>query len=146
MRADVRPSRPATAAIACLVATVGLALPGCSNDAQRLESLCEGFETSWNALAAEAQANGTDPEFAQRVSQTAESWSELARLGGPSDVTDVIRNAASNLQNAWSTTSKAERHSQATSLHHSAEYVTGQCEKAGSEIELDALGLPYRPL
>lgn len=145
MHADYRPSR-AAARIACLTIGLSSILTGCANDSQQLKSLCEGFESSWNILANEAQMNGTDPAFSQKLSETAESWNDLANLGGPSDVTDVIRNASLSLQSAWNTTSQADRHSEATSLHNAAGYVRLQCEKSDNKINLDTLGLPYRPL
>ena len=117
-------------------------LTGCTNDAQQMESLCTGFEASWNGLAVEAHERAEAAALSARLKDTSKTWNDLADLGGPDDVTGVVRNASSHLLSAWNASSQAERHSQVTSLRNAAGYLSLQCEKSDHAIDLQPLSLP----
>jgi len=128
-----------------VVGIVGLAcvLAGCASShlSQQTVALCLGFEESWNALALASNLGEDQADLAALVGQTSETWSDLARLNAPSDMTDVVRNASSNLTSFWNASSGAERHAQSRSLRNSAEYVSMQCKQRESAISLESLKL-----
>lgn len=124
-------------AIICL----SIMLAGCTSDPQQMELLCSDFESSWNTFAAEAREDIEISALNEKLNDTSKTWNDLADLGGPSNVTDVVRNASSNLLSLWNASSNADRHSQATSLRNAGDYVSLQCEKSNYSIELNPLGL-----
>lgn len=129
-----------TASLACL----GVVIVGCASIPPQTESLCNKFESSWNALAEESAANTDVAALAESVNRTAKKWSDLAALDAPADMMEVTRNAASHLTSLWSASSNAVRHAQGTSLRNAGDYMSTQCEKLDHSISLSPLSLPSK--
>lgn len=139
-----RPAQRIAGALLVLAAATGL-ISCAPDEAASLEPICQTFESSWNRLV-DVRSGTEDLQIAAEArTETVADWNDLGSREGPDDVTDMINAAATNLSNAWNSTTQGGRIGHEKSLKNAGDYVATRCAETGTSVTLSELPAPLRP-